>query len=124
MAGATQGIFMGGKKVANLKVKKFKYEQLFEAYKQTDLNAIKEVNAILCKIKDDNEIFAAVYQKSDKEHDNFRLTNLNFKEGTYSKMDVLNSEITLYRAYLEVLNRKTARLIDYITLYKAAGANL
>ena len=124
MAGAAQGIFMGGKKVANLKVKKFKYEQLFEAYKQTDLNAIKEVNAILCKIKDDNEIFAAVYQKNDKEHDNFRLANLNFKEGTYSKMDVLNSEITLYRAYLELLNRKTARLIDYITLYKAAGANL
>ena len=43
LAGATQDIFTGGRKIANLKFQKAKYEELFEQYRQTDLDAVKEV---------------------------------------------------------------------------------
>ncbi len=124
LVGATQDIFTGGRKIANLKIKKLKYEQMFEDYKQTDLTALKEVNAIMCKIKDDNDIFTAIYKKNNSEKDNFRLVNLNFKEGTASQMDIYVSQIKLYSINQELLNRKAERFIDYITLYKAAGGNL
>lgn len=41
LAGATQDIFTGGRKIANLKFQKAKYEELFEYYRQTDLEAVK-----------------------------------------------------------------------------------
>ena len=56
LAGATQDIFTGGRKIANLKFQKAKYEELFEQYRQVDLDAVKEVNTSLCIIKHDTEI--------------------------------------------------------------------
>ena len=44
IARASQDIFTGGRKIANLKIQKAKYEELFEKYRQTDLEAVKEVN--------------------------------------------------------------------------------
>lgn len=124
MVAAGQDIFMGGRKIANLKMKKLEYEQLFENYKQTDLNAIKEVSACLHKINDDENIYNTVYKKSKSEQDNLKLTNLRYKEGTASQMDILSNENNIYNINSSLVNRQAQKFIDYITLYKAVGANL
>ena len=70
LAGASQDIFMGGRKIANLKIQKAKYEELFEKYRQTDLEAVKEVNTALCLIKHDTIIDKNTKQKLQYEYQN------------------------------------------------------
>lgn len=124
MAAAVTDLFAGGRKIANLKIKKAVYEQLFEEYKQTDMTALKEVNSSLYMIKNDNINYLNTVSKTKYEASNLNLANLNYIEGTFSLMDVLSGENKLYETDKNLINRRTAFLIDIITLYKAAGARL
>ena len=56
VAGLTQDILKGGEKIANLRIKKARFMELLEEYKQKDLNAIKEINNSLNLIKQDKLI--------------------------------------------------------------------
>lgn len=124
MAAAGQDIFTGGRKIANLKIKKLEYERLFEEYKQTDLTAIKEVSAVLCKINDDTSIYKTVYKKSVSENDNYKLTNLRYHEGTASQMDILTNENKIHNISQVIIDKQAQKFIDYISLYKAVGGKL
>ena len=92
LAGATQDIFTGGRKIANLKFQKAKYEELFEQYKQTDLEAVKEVNTSLCIIKHDTEIENGVNEKLNLEAKNLNSADKMLNRGVISKSQYLNSE--------------------------------
>ena len=71
LAGASQDIFKGGMKVARLKMQKAKYEELFEDYNQTNLEAVKEVNTSLCIIKHDKQVEANTKSELGYELQNF-----------------------------------------------------
>lgn len=124
LAGATQDIFAGGKKVANLRIQKAKYEELFENYKQIDLNAIKEVNTSLCFIKHDSLRDKNTLEKLNLETRNFIDTNKKFKRGVISYPEYLNDKSKLVSLEKEAANTKTQRIINYYTLYKAVGGKL
>ena len=106
------------------KIKKIKYEELFQTYEQTNLTALKEVSSTLLKLKDDEKILNIFCRKSSKEYDNLQLTNLNYRHGTASQMDFLSKENDFYKVRQEVFDKKAEKLIDYISLYKALGGNL
>ena len=101
IAGATQDIFAGGRKIANFKFQKAKYEELFEQYRQTDLEAVKEVNTSLCIIKHDREVENGVNEK------------LKF-----------NSENRYITKDMDLTKAKTQRLVNYYTLYKTVGGKI
>ena len=124
LAGATQDIFTGGMKVANLKMNKARYEQLFEDYKQTDLRAVKEINDSLCIIKadtqtDKNTIVYLNLQKKD-----FKDNMSKYSRGVVSYPVLLSEQERLLQAQQNQAGTKTSRLIDYFTLYKAVGGQL
>lgn len=56
VAGASMDLFTGGRKIANLKINKSRYEQMFEAYRQSDLTALKEINDSLFILRKDSQI--------------------------------------------------------------------
>lgn len=124
MAGAMQDIFAGGKKMANFKFQKAKYEELFENYRQTDLEAVKEVNTSLCIIKHDTNIDNNTQNQLVFETQNYQNAQKMLNQGVISNNDFYN----LKRKYLvekfEKTQTKTQRLIDYFTLYKAVGGKL
>ncbi len=124
LAGATQDIFKGGTKVANLKIKKAKYEQLFEQYKQTDINALKEVNNALCLIKYDNEIEKNTLLKLDFEKENFNNSKNSLNQGAIALPEHLRANVSYINIQNEASKTKTNRIINYITLYKAVGGSL
>ncbi len=124
LAGLTQDIFTGGKKIANLKIKKARFEELFEMYKQADLNAIKEVNNALNIIKYDKKTEQNAKYEMYLEEKNFKNSDKKLKRGTISKIDFLKSEITLNQKEQLFANSKASRLTSYITLYKALGGQL
>lgn len=123
-AGATMDIFKGGEKIANLRLKKAKYEELFENYRQTDLNAVKEVNTSLCIIKYDTQIDKTTLSQLNFEKNKFNSTTKKYKQGVISYPEYLTGEKNILNIKQNKINTKTQKLIDYVTLYKATGGAL
>ena len=124
VAGATQDLFTGGRKIANLKYKKAKYEELFEQYRQTDLEAVKEVNTSLCIIKHDTEVENGVNEKLKLEAMNLNNADKMLSQGVISKSQYLNSENLYISKDMASTKAKTQRLVNYYTLYKTVGGKL
>ncbi len=124
LANATLDLFKGGYKVANLKIYKSKYEQMFEAYRQADLKAIKEVNDSLVIIKQDTLIDENTTKNLLSEWDNYQRAKKSYKSGVISYPKLLSEEENYLMMKQNQVNSKTARLVDYITLYKAVGGKL
>lgn len=123
-AGASQDIFKGGMKLANLRLQKAKYEELFEDYKQTDLEAVKEVNTSLCFIKHDISIENNTKSKLYSEIKNYVDTGKKFKRGVISYPEYLDGKSKLILLEQETAKAKTQRIVNYFTLYKAVGGKL
>ena len=123
-AGFMQNIFSGGRKIANLKIKKLQYYQLFEDYKQADLRAIQEINDALCKIKFDTKKDSENNRKYSLEEKNFKLVNERYKEGITSYLQLMQYRENLLTLEKDIVESKIQKYIDYITLYKAVGGEL
>ena len=124
LAGATQDIFKGGMKVANLKIQKAKYEELFEAYNQTNLEAVKEVNTALCIIKHDRQIENNAKSEMNFETENFANAQKKLDRGVMSEPEYLAEENKLINTQTNYTQAKTQRIVNYFTLYKAVGGQL
>ena len=124
LAGATQDIFKGGMKVANLKIYKAKYEELFENYNQTNLEAVKEVNTALCIIKHDREIENNTKSELNFELENFNNAQKKISRGVISEPDFLMEENKFINTQTNYTQAKTRRIVNYFTLYKAVGGQL
>ncbi|MDR1167741.1 MAG: TolC family protein [Heliobacteriaceae bacterium] len=124
LAGATQDIFRGGQKVANLKINKARYEQMFESYKQTDLTALQEVNDALCIIKFDTQTDNNTIEKLKLQKKDFEDYSKKYKQGVVSYPDFLGSKEQLLNMNQSQVQTKTVRLVNYFTLYKALGGQL
>lgn len=124
LAGATQDIFTGGRKVANLRFQKAKYEELFEQYRQTDLEAVKEVNTSLCIIKHDSEVENQTKEKLSLETKNLNNARKMLNRGVISNTQYINSENSYINKNMEYTKAKTQRLVNYYTLYKTVGGRI
>lgn len=120
-AGATLDLFKGGAKVATLRLNKAKYEEMFETYKQTDLNALKEVNDSLVIINEDTKIDRNTTSNLEIQKDTYNRADKSYVQGTISYPDLLSQCEKLITIEQNQTNSKAARLVDYITLYKALG---
>ena len=123
-AGFMQNIFCGGKKVSKLKTKKLQYEQMFENYKQTDLQAIQEINDALCMIKFDTKKDNENKRKYELEKKNFLLINERYKEGITSYLEMLQYKENLLSLERDNINSSIQKIADYISLYKSVGGKL
>ncbi len=124
LAGATQDIFQGGKKVANLRMQKAKYTELFEDYCQTNLEALKEVSNALSVIKHDTQADFNTVNKLNYEIKSFGDTQKKTQRGVISNPEYYREELSLINAQNEAAQSKSQRLVNYFTLYKAVGGQL
>lgn len=124
LAGATQDIFKGGMKVANLRMQKAKYEELFNEYRQVDLNAVKEINTALCIVKQDTAVDKNTLSIVQSQKKIFENAERKYNRGVISTPDYLNEYNKLLSSKQESAQAKTQRIVDYFTLYKAVGGKL
>lgn len=124
MAGAMQDIFTGGRKIASLKFQKAKYEELFENYKQVSLEAVKEVNTALCIIKHDINIDNNTNNQLIYETKNYNDSQKMLNRGVISNNEYLTAKKKYIIAEIQKSQTKTQRIVNYYTLYKAAGGKL
>ena len=124
LAGASQDIFKGGMKVARMKMQKAKYEELFEDYNQTNLEAVKEVNTSLCIIKHDKQVEANTKSELGYELQNFGNAEKKLNQGVISVPEYLVAKTEFLESQTNFTQAKTQRIINYFTLYKAVGGQL
>lgn len=124
LAGASQDIFTGGRKIANFKIQKAKYEELFEKYKQTDLEAVKEVNTALCLIKHDTKIDKNTISKFQYEYKNLENSRKKYAQGTISAPEYLKELSKFIEIQKDITQTKNQRLVNYYTLYKVTGGEV
>lgn len=124
IAGAAQDIFTGGKKIASLRLKKARYDELFENFLQTDLNAIKEVNDALYQTRHDIKIYNEAKNIYVIHKNNFELEEKRFTRGTVDFISLLEENIDFIDSNQNLLEKKAQKFVDVVSLYKAAGGNL
>lgn len=124
LAGATFDIFKGGTKVANVRLQKAKYEELFENYRQVDLNAVKEVNTALCIIKSDTLIDNNLSKELEYQTNKYKSSYKKYERGVISFPEILSENEKLINIEQNKARGKTTRLVNYVTLYKAVGGAL
>lgn len=124
IAGATQDIFRGGEKIANLKYAKARYGELFELFLQANLTAMKEVNDSLYKAKCDFKIYNQELEKYQVEKNNLELEDKRFSQGTKSFIDLAQQSSKLIISKQSCTLIKAQKLIDMVSLYKSVGGAL
>ncbi len=117
-------LFTGGAKTANFKLNKNKYKQALEDYQNTNLKAIQEVNDALCGLKLDNEKYEKSLEIFNSEKKEFYYTNLKYKEGIISNLDLLQKKEALLSTEKLVVADKVDYFINQIGLYKATAGGL
>ncbi|MGN0031879.1 MAG: efflux transporter outer membrane subunit [Candidatus Gastranaerophilaceae bacterium] len=117
-------LFTGGKRIANLRMKKDVYERMLNDYYKTNLTAIQEVNDAMVTIKLDMEKFEDIKKQALLEREDFGYSNNKYNQGTISKLDLTQLKENVLFTDKQVVNDKVNCLVDYIGLYKAVGSQL
>lgn len=117
-------LFTGGKRIANLKLKKATYQRLLNNYYQTNLVAIQEVNDALTIIAHDSKKFDDTNLQFELEKKDYGLSNAKYEQGVISKLDLTQLRENVLSTDKLVVDQKINCLVDYITLYKAVGSQL
>ena len=86
--GAFANLFTGGKKMANLRIKKTEYERVLKQYEKTNLVAIQEINDALVSIKNDKQKFEDTEKILKLELKDYRMAELKYENGVISKLDL------------------------------------
>jgi outer membrane protein TolC len=117
-------LFTGGKRVANLKLKKDEYERVLNDYYQTNLTAIQEINDAMVSIKLDEQKLKDSKTQAKLEREDFGYSTNKYNEGTISKLDLTQVKENVLFTDQQVVNDKINCLVNYIGLYKATGSQL
>ena len=117
-AGLMLPIFTGGKRVANLRLKKATYERILQDYYKTNLTAIQEVNDALVAVKLDREKMAETQKQADLERTDFDYNQKRYNQGTISRLDLIQVQENLLSIDKLVAQQNIECMVDYIGLYK------
>lgn len=117
-------IFTGGRRLANLRMKKDVYERVLNNYKKTNLTAIQEINDAMVSIKLDEEKYKDTKKQAELERQDFGYSTNKYNQGTISKLDLVQVKENVLFTDKQEVNDKINCLVNYIGLYKAVGSQL
>ena len=117
-------VFTGGQRLANLRLKKAQYERVLQTYLKTNLEAIQEVNDAMVSVRMDWDKLTQTIEQQELEKKDYNYNEMKYKEGTISKLDLIQFKENLLSINQLVAQQKVEYLVDYIGLYKACGAQI
>lgn len=118
-------LFSGGRKLAMLKMQKFRYEEALNNYQKTSLEAISEMNSALVDYKFSNKNFKESKEKLSIEEKIYNLAKDKKDIGVANNLDVLFAKEVYLLTQKEFASNKINSILSVIGLYKASGgANL
>jgi outer membrane protein, multidrug efflux system len=120
-AGALQTIFDGGRIHAQNDQAKAFQQELIAAYRKTVFSAFMDVETSLDLIKSTTDTQALVELQTRSYAEAFRISELQYREGTIDIVSLLNNQQQLFAAQQSLVQIKLARLQASLALYNALG---
>ncbi|HKO91266.1 MAG TPA: efflux transporter outer membrane subunit, partial [Polyangiaceae bacterium] len=120
-AGLLQPIFEAGKNLARVEVRESQQRQAVYAYERTLLQALREVEDSLITLRKTGEQRGAQGARLVAERQVLELSELRYKGGVSSYLEVLDSQRSLFNAEIDDLASATEHSRSLIRLYKALG---
>ena len=117
-------VFTGGKRLANLRLQRARYDRMLENYFKTKPVADQEVNDALISLNQDKIKLSQNEEHEKLEMTEFSYTQKRYENGVISKRDFYEMEENLLSVKKLVSSDKADCLIDSIGLYKAVSAKI
>ena len=114
-------LFSGGRKMAFLKLQKFRYQEAANSYQKTILDGVKEVNSGLFEYKVSKENYEESLERLKTQARIYDLARDKNEIGASAKIDVLYAKEAYLMLEKEEVSNKINSIISTIGLYKAAG---
>ncbi|MCL1889848.1 MAG: efflux transporter outer membrane subunit [Desulfovibrionaceae bacterium] len=114
-------IFSGGRQVAGLEAANLQRDMAVASYEKTIQSAFREVADTLAQRSTINEQLEATRSLRDAARQSYDISNVRYKNGVDSFMNVLDTQRLLFSAQQAYINSELQREINTINLYKALG---
>lgn len=117
----TQPIFQNGQLKANLRIAESQQEEAKLQFRQSLLNAGKEVNDALTQIQTYQAKTIHLQQQQESQQRTVNATRLLMESGSSSYLEVLNAQQNLLSARLSLVQNQYDEITAFIALYQALG---
>ena len=117
----TQPLYAGGALKGAVRLSEAQKDQLALTYQQTIQGAFREVSDALIAYKKDQDFRMQQELLTNAATDASRLSNLRYRGGASSYLEVLDAETRQYAAELTLAQARLNEMLDYVELYHALG---
>lgn len=117
----TQTIFAGGRVRAGVKLSEAQQREALLTYRQTILQAFREVSDALVAYTKNREFRAQQQLLADSARDARRLSDQRYRGGTASYLEVLDSDTRMFDAELGLAQAQLNELLALVQIYRALG---
>jgi multidrug efflux system outer membrane protein len=120
-AQVSQPIFTGGALRGNLKLAKSQYEQALLAYRQTIQRAFGDASDALIGYQKNHQVRVRQEESVADLRESVRLSNMRYKGGTTTYLEVLDGQRSLFSAELTLAGARGNEYQSLVQLYRALG---
>jgi len=120
-AQVSQPLFTGGALKGNLRLAKSQYNQALLAYQQTIQRAFGDVSDALIGYQKLREVRQRQEVTVADLHESVRLSDMRYKGGTTTYLEVLDGQRALYSAELELAQARGNEYQSLVGLYRSLG---
>ena len=119
--GVVQQVFNAGRLKANVALTEARKEELIYTYRQTVLQAFREVSDALVAYEKAHVLRQQLAQLVASTQDAARLSDIRYRGGVSSYLEVLTSQTSLFNAELTQAQARLGELLALVQLYTALG---
>jgi outer membrane protein TolC len=120
-ASLVQSIFDGGAKKAADDLAIAQQQEQIADYRKTVFTAFSDVETALGQVSSDGDQLVALTEEVRASAEAFRISELQYREGTIDILSLLTAQQTLFTAQDTLVQTKLARLDADVSLYIALG---
>ena len=117
----TQPLFAAGVLKGNVRLARAEEQQALLTYQQTIQQAFRQVSDALIAYAKDQDFLKEQQQLTQSAQDASRLSDLRYRGGAASYLEVLDANTRYYSAELTLSQAQLNVLLDYVELYRALG---
>jgi multidrug efflux system outer membrane protein len=120
-AGLTQPIFAGGRIRSGVRLSEAQQQEALLTYQSTIQQAFREVADALIAYRKNQEFRAQQELLTRSAEDATRLSNMRYRGGATSYLEVLDSETRYFAAELNLAQAQLNELLAFVEVYRALG---
>jgi multidrug efflux system outer membrane protein len=120
-AGALQPVFNGGRIRNNVRFTEARAEEATLVYQRTVQQAFRDVSDALVSYRKSREVRIEQQQLTTAAEDATRLSNMRYRGGAASYLEVLDSETRFFDAQLALAQAQLRELQSLVQIYRALG---